>query len=613
MRCIYCNSPLTDSDYCPKCGADISIQKRIGRISNLLYNDGLEKAMIRDMDGAITCLNRSLKFNKENTDARNLLGLCYYETGEAISALCEWVISKNLQQEDNLADYYIDELQNNKNRLETINQALVKYNQSVTYCRENNEDMAVIQLKKVINRNPKFVKAYQLLALLYMKRSEYERARRLLRKASQIDATNTTTLRYLQEVEEVTGKTTALARRRRREEPEEEEEETVSGTLRYLSGNETIIQPTTFRDSSTVATFINIILGILLGGAIVWFLVVPSNRQSINNTANRQVTDANSKLAAVQVQANELQGEIDGYVEQAEEAESERDEALDKAQNYDELMSAANQYILGNSTQAADEMINLNADLFDGNAKELYDALSGSVASGMFAQYYNEGTNEYAQEDYKAAAEDLEKAIDLDPDREQPDHYNAMLYLGMSYYYLGETTRSDKVFNDIINYYPEYESVVQGYITSNGTQENTAADTLDLSGLGDAATAGSANTGTANAGTAGTGTADAQSADAQADAYAADTGTADAGTADTWTDDVYGADTYGADTYGADTYGVDTYGADTYGADAYAADAGTANAGDGITIYDNGGTSSTVVWTDPTTGLSYDANGNLVE
>ena len=172
MRCIYCNTPLAAIDYCPGCGADVTLQKRIVRISNLLYNEGLEKALVRDMEGAITCLKRSLKFNKENIDARNLLGLCYYETGEAVSALCEWVISKNLKGEDNIADSYINELQSNKNRLDTINQTIRKYNQSVLYCREDNEDMAIIQLKKVISQNSKFVKAYQLLALLYMKRQE---------------------------------------------------------------------------------------------------------------------------------------------------------------------------------------------------------------------------------------------------------------------------------------------------------------------------------------------------------------------------------------------------------------------------------------------------------
>ena len=54
--------------------------------SNYWYNDGLRKAQIRDLSGAIDLLKRSLKFNKLNVQARNLLGLVYVETGEAVAA-----------------------------------------------------------------------------------------------------------------------------------------------------------------------------------------------------------------------------------------------------------------------------------------------------------------------------------------------------------------------------------------------------------------------------------------------------------------------------------------------------------------------------------------------
>ena len=186
MKCIYCGTVLTAKDYCPGCGQDVTLQKRIVRISNLLYNRGLEKAQVRDLSGAVSCLNRSLKFNKENIDARNLLGLCYFETGEVVSALVEWVISKNLKPQDNLANDYLQVLQNNRNRLDQINSTIHKYNQSIDYCRQGHEDMALMQLRKVISRNPKLVKAYQLLALLYMKHREYEKARRLLRRAAAV-------------------------------------------------------------------------------------------------------------------------------------------------------------------------------------------------------------------------------------------------------------------------------------------------------------------------------------------------------------------------------------------------------------------------------------------
>ena len=64
--------------------------------SNYWYNDGLKKAQIRDLSGAIVSLKRSLQFNRENITARNLLGLVYYGRGEVAEALVEWIISKNL-------------------------------------------------------------------------------------------------------------------------------------------------------------------------------------------------------------------------------------------------------------------------------------------------------------------------------------------------------------------------------------------------------------------------------------------------------------------------------------------------------------------------------------
>ena len=52
--------------------------------SNEYYNDALAKASVRDLSGAIESLKTSLKFNKLNIDARNLLGLIYFEMGEVV-------------------------------------------------------------------------------------------------------------------------------------------------------------------------------------------------------------------------------------------------------------------------------------------------------------------------------------------------------------------------------------------------------------------------------------------------------------------------------------------------------------------------------------------------
>ena len=70
--------------------------KKIMYQSNSWYNDGLRKAQVRDMSGAIVSLQQSLQYNRENIAARNLLGLVYYGIGEVSEALVEWTTSKNL-------------------------------------------------------------------------------------------------------------------------------------------------------------------------------------------------------------------------------------------------------------------------------------------------------------------------------------------------------------------------------------------------------------------------------------------------------------------------------------------------------------------------------------
>src|SRR3712207_5420008 len=188
----------------------LDIEKRAQQLSNRYYNRGLDRAQIRDLSGAVDMLKRSLQLNKKNIDARNLLGLVYFETGEAVSALSEWVISNNIRSEDNIAAEYIATLQANQTKLASINQSIKNYNAALASCKRGDEDVAALSLKKVINQNPKFIKAYHLLALIYIKMGKYNRARRLLKRALKIDQTNPMTLRYIKEIDLQTGTQTKV-------------------------------------------------------------------------------------------------------------------------------------------------------------------------------------------------------------------------------------------------------------------------------------------------------------------------------------------------------------------------------------------------------------------
>ena len=94
MECYNCGAKLGKGDICQNCGANVKIYKKIIMASNAYYNDALEKAAVRDLSGAIESLRTSLRFYKMNIDARNLLGLVYFETGEVVEGSSARITSR---------------------------------------------------------------------------------------------------------------------------------------------------------------------------------------------------------------------------------------------------------------------------------------------------------------------------------------------------------------------------------------------------------------------------------------------------------------------------------------------------------------------------------------
>ena len=157
--------------------------KRIRLVSNSFYNTGLELARIRDLTGAVQYLQKCLNLNKYHIEARNLLGLIYYEMGEISEALVQWVISMNFQENDNRADHYLEQIQRKPERLEVVSQNVKKYNLALQQAQSGSDDLAVLQLTRVVEANPKFIKAHLLLALLYISHEDYTKAGKSLYKS----------------------------------------------------------------------------------------------------------------------------------------------------------------------------------------------------------------------------------------------------------------------------------------------------------------------------------------------------------------------------------------------------------------------------------------------
>lgn len=392
MKCMNCGAPVTPGlDYCNRCGWNVTVQKKAVYLSKLYYNRGLEKASIRDLSGAIGCLKQSLKFYKGNVQARNLLGLVYFETGEVVSALSEWVISKNIMPGNNLAETYISKLQANPNKLENINQTIRKYNQALEYCKAGHEDMAAIQLKKVLAQNPKLIKGYHLLALLQMKEGAYAKARKILRKAAKIDKTNTTTLRFLREIDLQTGVVTNLNKKEKKNHGESE----VAGYM-FRSGNDTVIQPPAFRESSMWGTLITLGIGIAVGVAAIWFLVIPDRTQKAMGAANEQILLYGDQLATRDAEISRLETELENSRVSSNDTQKQTQEASKKVTDYDKLVQAVSYFNEANYAMAGSLLSEVGKDSLSAEAAALYDAMKQNLAQYM--QPGADGTQAQAQQ-----------------------------------------------------------------------------------------------------------------------------------------------------------------------------------------------------------------------
>lgn len=475
MNCMSCGAQLTESAYCPKCGCDVVVQKQAIVLSGLYYNQGLEKAEIRDLSGAIDQLKRSLKFNKLNIPARNLLGLIYFETGEVVAALSEWVISKNIQPDNNIAAEYINRLQKDANKLDTINQTIKKYNQALANCREGNEDVALIQLKKILAQNPKLIKGYHLLSLLYIHTGRYEKARKILKKAIRIDKTNTTTLRFLREIDEQTGLVTTLEPRfsmwsgKAKERPEDAE------PVVYRSGNDVIVQPAAFKETTPGATLATIFMGLLIGAAMVWFLFMPARTQTINRIANEKVTEYSSTMAAQAAEMDKLQQEVDTSKETVDTANQQIEAANKSAQSYENLIIASDELNQENYNAAATALASVDQSLLSVEAKAVYDSIYSNVRSTMFRTLKTAGMDAFDNGDYATAITQLTQAKDT---ASEPD-YEVLNYLAHAYRLSGNTAESDKAFQEIIDTYPGTRRATnaEAYLSDDAANPQDDADT----------------------------------------------------------------------------------------------------------------------------------------
>lgn len=450
MRCPNCGREISfQKKVCSSCNANLTKYRSLISISNRYYNDAVYKARVRDLSGAIVSLKQSLQVNKKNTNARNLLGLVYYEMGETVSALGEWIISKNYQEEQNVADYYLKVIQNNTSKLSATNANIKKYNYGLSQARSGNYDVALLQLKKVVSVEPKYLKAQQLLALLYMEKGDNDKAARCLRKAQQIDITNTTTLRYLAELGLNPSAVKVEREIARRNQTKGQELETAE-ELQFGSPGPIL------RDGKINKwSFIYLIIGVIIGLLAVVFLALPTRESALVRKYNKEAVEMaeeqsnlSSQIQTLENDKSQLNGQISDL---NDEIVSLQEEALDVS-SFNKFLKGVDLFITGEKEQAAEILVDIDVASFDSKAaKALYDSIKEDCFCEISDDKTKQGYNASLNRNYADAEKQLKEALRYNKDNDQ-----AMYYLGQMYENSGDNENALKW----------YRKVVKGYVTS---------------------------------------------------------------------------------------------------------------------------------------------------
>lgn len=434
MNCIFCGYEVGEYTACPNCGRDLTVYRKIRLSSDLCYNQGLSKAQSRDLSGAIDELTQALKYDKYNTQARNLLGLVYFEIGESVNAMGEWVISKNLQPDNNLADEYLAQLQGNPAVLNAMDNATKIYNQAVEYIHKEDFDLAKIQLKRLVQKYPKMIRARSLLALLYLRGKEIRAARKELLEAGRIDVGNPTINSYLQEIK--------MGIRRENESRYNKKKDKDAGSEPIVADSEKMSYIMDYSKTSVV----NILIGAIIGVLISLFLLFPALRQRNNSDVMQALISAHDDARSTENDITAMEQSIDALNSELNKYKGQED----VRGSYEALFSVMSFSNSGNIASAAELFPGINRELLGDKGKESYDRISEPIVSNILQTQFGAASELFNAGDYEGAMPILEQVVAR---QETYNDGNALFNLAECYANTGNTEAALNTFRRITEIY----------------------------------------------------------------------------------------------------------------------------------------------------------------
>ena len=453
MQCPNCQKEYQDGTTCPVCNVDSVLFNGTARLSDKLYNKGLTKLNNGDLTQGIELLTRSVSVNKNNAQSRNLLGLALFEIGYVGDAFKHWTISQSLEEKDNMASYYVEEAKKNGRALESLNDATIKYNQALNYLKQKSDDLAIIQLKRAVELNPRFVDALNLLTLCHLIQNDKEKATAAAERVLAVDVQNTIALNYLSVINPNRGKQDTRKFTARRETGRKE----TTGVYKPVAVQSNT--PRTFR--------FDIILALVIGAALAlaagYVLLVPAiTRQSDNQVQqyHTRTLDAQQALETErQLHAEEMSQMYDNLQELRGNLDAS-DAMFDLQERKFRFMQADNHFRDGDMLDAVNMLDDIDISDFPQDLAERAEHIVYVAHPQLRAHYLAEGNRAFTAGDHYKALVDYEMVLRFVGDTQ----HTSTFLLNLGYLYsLDEARHAEarELLTEVHERFPNYRPITR--------------------------------------------------------------------------------------------------------------------------------------------------------
>ena len=327
--------------------------------------------------------------------------------------------------------------------------------------------MAILQLRKAVSMHGRFLKALQLLGLLLIKNGEYDKALKYLNKAREIDVSNPITLRYISHIEEETNPDDKRSRQEKKD--KETDQDRSSGKNQKFFG----LQGSYREEKPSIMPFINLIIGVFIGIAVVFYLILPTKEAKIRAEYDSQKVDYSSDISAKTATITQQEKTIASLKRQIEDLEEELANVPTEpevirvgAEEYNELFEVWNEYETFKSSDYSDEeLVNFAMRLVKVDESNMENEYANKILENMRSEVfplaskkvYRSGRNAFDDGNYAEAAEKLEAAVEFTPTNDA-----AMYYLGKSYQALKEYEKAIYYYKLMLEVCPN--STLKDYI-----------------------------------------------------------------------------------------------------------------------------------------------------